>query len=205
MWALRQQENPMSARHMLKPFLVAAFMLVPSAVFAHAGHSGAPGFMEGFLHPFLGIDHLAVMLAVGIWSAMTARRAWVTPLAFVSLLLVGALLAGFVNFAIPAMEPVIAASLLVIGLLLAARVRLPVATGLGIIGFFALFHGVAHGVELASAHPAAALSGMALGTAMIHFAGIMVGIFLNRERTTYARVIGSVISLSGVGFLVSAV
>ncbi|MCL2075806.1 MAG: HupE/UreJ family protein [Betaproteobacteria bacterium] len=191
----------MFARRMLKPFLVTVFALASSAAFAHAGHSGEPGFLAGFLHPFLGADHLAAMLAVGIWSAMTTRRVWIAPLAFVSLLLAGALLTGFAGFAIPAMEPMIAASLLVIGLLLAMRARLPIAIGSIVIGLFALFHGAAHGAELASAHPAAALSGMAAGTAMIHFAGIWLGFFLNRQRVFYARAVGGAISLFGIGLL----
>ena len=60
------------------------------------------GFMSGFLHPFTGLDHLAVMLAIGLWSALIAQKfgremLW-GPLAFANMLLVGAALGlGGVN------------------------------------------------------------------------------------------------------------
>lgn len=184
-----------------KYFLLPVLLLASSAAFAHAGHAGEQGFWAGFLHPFTGADHLLAMLAVGIWSAMTARHVWTAPLAFVSLLLVGALLVSSTGLGFPLLEPMIAASLLVIGLMLAMRARLPLAAGAGIIGLFALFHGAAHGAELALAHPVAALSGMALGTALIHFAGILLGFFLNRQHVLWARTVGGVISLFGIGLL----
>ena len=76
------------------------------------------------------MDHLAAMLAVGFWSALTARRVWTAPLAFAAMLLLGALL-GLTGIELPAVEPLIAASLLVLGLLVALRTRLHVA-GLGL-------------------------------------------------------------------------
>ena len=88
------------------------------------------GLWDGLLHPLTGLDHLAAMLAVGFWSALTARRVWTAPLAFAAMLLLGALL-GLTGIELPAVEPLIAASLLVLGLLVALRTRLHVA-GLGL-------------------------------------------------------------------------
>jgi urease accessory protein len=176
--------------------------LLPSAVLAHVGHADAPsGFAAGFLHPFTGVDHLAAMLAVGIWSAMTTRCIWVAPVSFAGLLLVGALL-GIAGVALPAVEPMIAASLLVIGLLLAAQAKLPLAACAALVGAFALFHGAAHGAELAaSASVAAALAGMVLGTALIHVAGLALGRFALRRHLLWGRVAGGLISILGVGLL----
>jgi urease accessory protein len=178
------------------------FALIPSAVLAHVGHADAPsGFAAGFLHPFTGVDHLAAMLAVGIWSAMTTRRIWVAPLSFAGLLLIGAL-AGIAGVAFPAVEPMIAASLLVIGLLLATQAKLPLAACAALVGAFALFHGAAHGAELAaSASVAAALAGMVLGTALIHVAGLALGRYALRRHVLWARAAGGLISVLGVGLL----
>jgi urease accessory protein len=180
--------------------------LVSSAVLAHAGHADAPsGFAAGFLHPFTGVDHLAAMLAVGIWSAMTARRIWVAPLSFAGLLLIGAL-AGIARIDFPAVEPMIAVSLLVIGLLLAAQAKLPLAACAALVGAFALFHGAAHGAELAaSASVAAALAGMVLGTALIHVAGLALGCLALRRHILWGRVAGGLISIFGVGLLAGMV
>ena len=109
--------------------LIAASALSMSAsahtvVEAHS-HSG---FISGFVHPLFGLDHLAAMVAVGLWSALAARSAgrdllW-GPVGFAAMLLVGAVL-GLQGVALPAVEPMIAASLLVTGLLVVSRLRVP--------------------------------------------------------------------------------
>jgi len=166
--------------------------------FSAAAHVGDAhdhgGFLTGFLHPVTGLDHLAAMLAVGVWSAMTTTRIWVAPLSFAALLLAGALLAQ-AGMAFPAIEPMIAASMLVVGLLLAARVKLPEAAGAVLVGAFALFHGAAHGQELAAG---AALAGMVLGTALLHAVGIALGLGLKRANQWLPRVAGGVVALMGL-------
>ncbi|GHT81805.1 urease accessory protein [Betaproteobacteria bacterium] len=197
--------HPVSAR--LPSVLVACVLLLGSSLAsAHVGHDhGELGFLAGFFHPFSGLDHLAAMLAVGIWSAMTTRRFWVAPLSFASLLLVGAVL-GVAGVAFPAVEPMIAVSLLVIGLLLAAQARLPALAGGSIVGLFAIFHGAAHGVELAEAgNIVAALAGMVLGTALIHLGGLGLGRALMRFSVTWARVVGGAVSALGLGLLAGLV
>jgi urease accessory protein len=96
--------------------------------------------MAGLLHPLTGADHLAAMVAVGLWSALVARRAWPdllwAPLGFAALLLAGAVL-GLAGVGMPAVEPMIAASLLVLGLLVATRVRLPGLAAAALVGVFA--------------------------------------------------------------------
>jgi len=107
-----------------------AAALLPLAASAHTGVDGGlhHGLVAGFMHPLTGADHLAAMVAVGVWSALSARRAWPdllwAPLAFAGMLLAGALV-GLAGLQLPAGEPMIAASLLVLGLLVAARVHLP--------------------------------------------------------------------------------
>ena len=110
------------------------------------------GFISGFVHPLFGLDHLAAMVAVGLWSALAARSAgrdllW-GPVGFAAMLLVGAVL-GLQGVALPAVEPMIAASLLVTGLLVVSRLRVPGLVAALVVGVFAVFHGVAHGYELA--------------------------------------------------------
>ena len=165
---------------------------------AHVGaDAGAHhhGFVEGLVHPFTGVDHLAAMLAVGIWSAGSAQRRWAAPLVFVLMLLAGALLAR-AGVAFPAVETMIAGSLLAAGALLLAPRQLPLG-GL-VMGVFALFHGAAHGVELAGY---AALAGMVLGTATLHLLGIGLGLQMRRHSLLLPRVAGAAIALLGLGLL----
>lgn len=182
-------------------------LLLPGLALAHIGadagihHESA--FMQGLLHPFTGLDHMAAMIAVGLWSVLVTRHVWVMPIAFAGLLLVGGLI-GFTGMAVPAVEPMIAASLLVLGLLVAAKVRLPMLAAAVLVGGFAVFHGVAHGSELPAAQAAAALSGMVLGTMALHLAGMGLGKFARSRSIWIARVLGGSIAALGTGFLLGA-
>ena len=136
-------------RHNASKTLALIAMLLPLAASAHTGADGGMhhGFATGLLHPLTGADHLAAMVAVGLWSALAARRAWPdllwAPLAFAGMLLVGALM-GLAGVQLPAVEPMIAASLLVLGLLVATRIHLPAAAAAALVGVLAVVDGVAH-------------------------------------------------------------
>ncbi|MFP8833209.1 HupE/UreJ family protein [Hydrogenophaga sp. XSHU_21] len=167
-----------------------------SLAMAHVGGDGGGhhGFLSGFMHPVTGLDHLAAMVAVGVWSAATARRFWLAPLAFALTLLSGSLMAqGGIGF--PAIEPMIAASMLVVGLLLATRARMPEAAGMVLVGAFALFHGAAHGQELTGLQ---ALAGMVAATAMLHVAGLGLGRLLIRHSPWWTRAAGALVTLMGL-------
>ena len=193
-------------------FLALAAAALPLAASAHVGVDGAAhhsaGFVQGFLHPFTGLDHLAAMVGVGLWSALVARGArdlvW-APLGFAAMLLAGALL-GLAGTQVPAVEPTIAASLLVIGLLVATRLRLPGPVAAAVVGAFAVFHGVAHGHELASdAGAAMAIAGMVLATVLLHGAGIAIGWTLRQRGTLLPRVAGAAVALFGAALLAQVV
>ena len=172
-----------------------------TVVEAHS-HSG---FISGFVHPLFGLDHLAAMVAVGLWSALAARSAgrdllW-GPVGFAALLLVGAVL-GLQGVALPAVEPMIAASLLITGLLVVSRLRVPgLVAALG-VGVFAVFHGVAHGYELAgSASAWWTLAGMLTATVLLHSAGLAAGWALRHRHVWLARAAGAGVAAFGGALL----
>ena len=163
------------------------------------------GFWDGLRHPLTGMDHLAAMLAVGFWSALTARRLWTTPLAFTAMLLVGALL-GLTGVELPAVEPMIAVSLLVLGLLVALRTRLPAVLAATLVGVFAIFHGVAHGTELGGvASFWAPLLGMLITTMSLHIAGLVLGLALRRQSQWWPRLAGAAVTLLGGALLLQMI
>jgi urease accessory protein len=180
---------------------LAAFV-APTLALAHVGgDAGAHhGFASGFVHPFTGIDHLLAMLLIGLWSATLTRRWWVAPLAFVAMLLVGALLSS-AGLQLPAVEPVIALSLVLLGALLAARTAWPAAAMAAVAALFALFHGAAHGGELQGM---AALGGMVLATALLHAIGLFAGHALQRHSVWWPRAAGIAASLVGAVLLFGA-
>ena len=186
-----------------------------SAFTAYASaHTGADahshgGFISGFVHPLAGLDHLAAMVAVGLWSALTARRAGADllwgPAGFAALLLVGAVL-GLAGVALPGVEPMIAASLLVTGLLVVSRQRMPGAVAALLVGVFALFHGLAHGYELAQQSQAAAtLAGMLAATVLLHVTGLGLGWALRNRPVWLGRAAGASVAALGAGLLVQMI
>ncbi len=76
-----------------------------------------------------------------------------------------------------------------------------------IVGFFALFHGHAHGTELPAAASALAYgAGFVLATGLLHLCGIGIGSLGNSRIGNFAiRAGGGAISLVGAAFLVGAV
>jgi urease accessory protein len=140
---------------------------------AHTFGSQGAGLMAGLTHPFVGLDHLLAMIAVGIWAGQLGGRAvWLIPLTFVSVMAAAASLASF-GLLLPLIEPAIACSVLVLGLLIAGSVRLPTSLGALLVGLFAVFHGYAHGLELPqAASPILYGAGFVLATALLHGLGI---------------------------------
>ena len=191
-------------KHVLTSFLIT--LTSAGAALAHTGadsgsHHGA--FVNGVLHPLTGTDHLAAMVAVGIWSAVALRTAWQAPLAFVAMLAVGAL-AGFAGFQPSGVEPAIAASIVVLGLLISWRRGLPLGSVVSLVGVFAFFHGVAHGAELAGGAQLAALAGMVLSTAGLHVAGVGVGRLVLAHQHRVRQGVGAALTMLGTWLLMQA-
>jgi urease accessory protein len=179
-----------------------------SPAWAHTGvglhtHSG---FVAGFLHPLMGLDHELAMLGVGVWAVQLGKRAiWLVPAAFVAVMVVGAVL-GIMGAALPMVEFGIGGSVLAIGALIAFGARMPVALAMSLVGAFALFHGHAHGTELPGfAHPAAYGAGFVAATALLHVAGIGIAYLVRRHATTLpSRLAGVAMAAIGSGLLLSA-
>lgn len=187
--------------------LAASSLLLASPALAHTGTGIAGGFSSGFAHPVLGWDHLVAMVAVGLWGASLGTRGiWLLPIVFPVVMAIGAGL-GIAGMPVPAVEAGIAASAVVLGLLIVFMVRPPMWVAGVIVGFFALFHGHAHGTELPAAASALAYgAGFVLATGLLHLCGIGIGSLGNSRIGNIAiRAGGGAISLVGAAFLVGAV
>jgi urease accessory protein len=178
-----------------------ALLLTPAIAFAHPGH-GDNGLLAGISHPIGGLDHLLAMLAVGLWAAQQKGAArWVLPCTFVGTLLIGGLL-GFAGLSLPAMESGIAASVLALGLAVALAVRPPLSLAMGATAMFALFHGVAHGLELPDlSSPWTYAAGFVAATAALHAAGYAVVRVLPRAAAPLIRLAGVASAATGVWLL----
>ncbi|MCC0065693.1 MAG: HupE/UreJ family protein [Rhodovulum sp.] len=187
-----------------KLLALAALLAFPaSAALAHEGAVAGGGFLTGFLHPILGWDHVAAMVAVGLWGAFLGAPAiWLLPVTFPLVMALGGAL-GVAGVPVPGIETGIAASALIIGLAVLLAWRPPLMVAAVIVGFFAVFHGHAHGQEMPkAASPLAYAAGFVIGTGFLHLAGISLGLFTASERGALAvRGLGAVIAAAGLGFL----
>ena len=181
---------------------VPAMWLAAQSAQAHFVNAQGAGFTAGAAHPFLGLDHLAAMFAVGLWSAQLGGKAlWRVPATFVVMMAVGAGLA-YGGVGLPSAETGIAASLLVLGLLIATAARLPEATGMMLVGVFALFHGHVHGAELPeAAEPVSYALGFLMSTAALHALGLLSGLTLRGRGVWLVRALGAVIAGGGLVLL----
>jgi urease accessory protein len=178
-----------------------------SSALAHTGVDAHQhlGFMAGFLHPFTGLDHMAVMLAIGLWSALIAQKfgremLW-GPLGFANVLLIGAAL-GLEGVQFPAVEPMIAASLVAAGLLVLTKLPLRGVGAAMLAGSFALFHGLAHGYELAdNVNAFQTLAGMVSATLLLHMIGLALGWSLRGANVWVPRLIGGAVAALGSALL----
>jgi urease accessory protein len=181
---------------------ITLLLLAATPAFAHVGVGETSGFTAGFDHPLSGLDHVTVMVAVGLWAALKGGRAlWVWPATFVGIMLVGGAL-GMAHVPIPFVEPGILASVVALGLLVALAVDLPVWTGALVIGLFAIFHGHAHGTEVPeTASGIEYMAGFALATALLHAIGIAAVVVLGPRFRNLVRVAGAACAAIGVGLI----
>ena len=152
-------------------------LLLPLLAHAHVEMAQATGFLTGLEHPWSGLDHILAMIAVGLWGAQLGLPAiWVLPIAFPMMMSFGAMM-GLLGIPLPGVEAGIAVSAIALGLMVMQDVqaRLPVATVL--VGFFAIFHGHAHGTELPAGQSGLLYSmGFVIGTGCLHGIGIIIGL-----------------------------
>lgn len=180
---------------------------LPATAFAHSGGSATHGFMNGLGHPISGIDHLLVMVAVGIFAAYLSGRAlWLVPTTFVLMMGIGGML-SIGSLPLPFVEIGIAASVIVLGLSVAMRWSLPTVAAVGLVGFFAIFHGYAHMAEMPfDASRLQYAMGFMLATALLHTVGVGIWLAIGSTGARASRVSlhvsGGSMALAGVGILI---
>jgi urease accessory protein len=188
----------------LAPWLLLfLFLGLPATASAHTETGTVGGFISGFRHPITGWDHIVAMVAVGLWGAFLGGSAmWMLPVVFPVVMAFGGGL-GIVGVPFPAIETGIAISGVVLGLMVALALKPPLWVASLIVGFFAVFHGVAHGRELPqSANGLTYAVGFVICTGLLHLSGIALGLLVRWPwgRVT-VRIAGVAISMVGLAFL----
>ncbi|WP_051978836.1 HupE/UreJ family protein [Edaphobacter aggregans] len=187
--------------------LVVFMLLNADSAFAHPLKGEAVGFLTGFRHPVSGLDHVLAMVAVGLWGAqLGAPAVWVLPVAFPMVMAFGGML-GLMGIPLPGTEYGIALSAILLGAAIMFEVRPPLAPAAMLVGFFAIFHGHAHGTELPPGQSALLYSmGFVVATGCLHALGIGIGAV---HRWAWGqkllRAAGALVAVGGTFFMWRAV
>jgi len=200
----------MKLRYSLPLWLVGSMLLAllwPARALAHTQGGEAVGLLSGLRHPVSGLDHILAMVAVGLWGAQLGRPAvWLLPVTFPMVMAFGGML-GLMGFALPGIEIGIAASAIILGVMVGCEARLPLWVAAVVVGFFAIFHGHAHGAELPEGADALLYSiGFVVATGSLHAAGIGIGLIHRWPAGKVAlRATGVAVAIAGMCFLWQAV
>jgi urease accessory protein len=125
------------------------------------------------------------------------------PATFVCVMAIGGLL-GWLDVGLSATEVGISISVLGLGTAIAADKRLPISLAMTAVGFFAIFHGYAHGAEMPTVATATTYAlGFLTGTAALHIAGVIVGDISQHYASgkMLLRLTGASIAAMGLAFL----
>lgn len=184
-------------------FAICLLGAFPPAVSAHIQGGEIIGIMSGIRHPVSGLDHVLAMIAVGLWGAQLGAPAiWLLPVAFPVVMAFGGLL-GLMGINLPGIEVGIAASAIVLGLAVFREARLNLYVAAAIVGFFAVFHGYAHGAELPPGGNGMLYSiGFVVTTGLLHASGIAIGLIHRWSAGRVAlRSAGACVAMAGAFFL----
>lgn len=163
-------------------FSTAIFFLITSnAAYAHPGH-GIGGLLHGFFHPLEGLDHLLTAFAVGLWAAQAGGKSiYALPGTFVISAILGGIF-GLNGYGLPFAEAGIIFSLGLLGLALLCSLDLPLKWSVPVVSVFGVLHGNSHGLEMTPGLSTFLYcTGFVLATALIHLAGVVSVLTLNRH------------------------
>jgi urease accessory protein len=183
--------------------VISIFAFYPSSAFAHIKGGEVIGIISGLQHPISGLDHVLAMIAVGLWGAqLGAPAVWLLPVTFPMVMAFGGLL-GLMGVNLPGIEIGIAVSAIFLGFAVFREARLKLGLAAVLVGFFAIFHGYAHGAELPPGGNGLLYSiGFVVMTGCLHATGIALGLVHQWSAGRAAlRAAGACVSLAGVFFL----
>jgi urease accessory protein len=204
---LRSMKGKTMTTRPLAALLAASLLALTAGVAqAHTGVGDTSGFAHGFMHPIGGLDHILAMVMVGVFAAQLGGRAvWLVPASFVAVMALGGVF-GLTGIPVPFVELGIGLSVVVLGAVVAFKLHAAVPLAMGLVGFFAIFHGYAHGAEMPeNAGGLAYGAGFMLATALLHATGVGLALTVSRwggaSVSVLVRSIGALVALAGLGMV----
>jgi len=138
----------MSTKAILTSALSLTTLLLAPLAQAHPGTQAATaGLVEGFIHPLTGLDHLLIAIAAGYWAARAGNHGVRDMALFLGLLVAGMLL-GLASLAFPALGLAALLAFVLTVAVIAVMIAMPEKFVYVFFGGFALYHGLAHILEM---------------------------------------------------------
>ncbi|MDB1124099.1 HupE/UreJ family protein [Vibrio algarum] len=126
-------------------------MVISTSCLAHSIHSGQhiSSFSEGFLHPLTGLDHIAALILVGVFAAISGKKVASKLLLLVSAALLVGFMAGTSWAQASQVESIVFVSLVLLPLSLMAYRKKGMMNYLATaaIALFSASHGLVQGAE----------------------------------------------------------
>jgi urease accessory protein len=180
-------------------------MITSGAALAHTGAHAGGGWVAGFAHPFMGVDHVLAMVALGVWAnQLSGHYRLLLPAVFVAAMAAGAAAAAQ-GIVLPQVESMLALSVLVLGILAALAVKTQWHWPVSLVALFAMFHGHAHIAEMpVLATPWLYFAGLLAAAACLLALGAAAATAL-QARPHILRAGGAAIGIAGTGLLFAAI
>ncbi|WP_086981170.1 HupE/UreJ family protein [Vibrio aphrogenes] len=192
----------------LTRLLTLASLFAAPAAFAHVGHmehGSHHSFMEGFIHPLTGLDHLVMLLGLGMLINRvrvndTNAKGKISLAVAALLTLTLGLAAGRIIGAISGVELMIAASVFVVALGIwnaftsrESMTQFLVTASIGLV----FFHGYAHGVEATGGL-------MGFGAGMLVAASLIMFVGERASHLLASKWLGAGIAASGIALMMAS-
>lgn len=151
--------------------------LLSMSALAHSGSIGSgsfAGFESGIMHPYSGLDHMLLAFGLGLLFSRGIKHGSALGAAVMIFMLIIGFVAGITfDFAPSLVEMGILASVIITAALLFQSKRF---TLLIIAGSLAVFHGIAHGMEIPSdASAVGFMAGMVTAMSILYIVGFGFG------------------------------
>jgi urease accessory protein len=148
--------------------------------FGHTDTLESGGFGSGFLHPMSGLDHVLAMVGVGIVAFLASQKGYLLLFSFMGAMVISATI-GFLGFSFPFVEEGILLSIAVVFALIGYAKKISIYAIIGIVAFFGMFHGFAHGAEFQTGSFLSYIFGFSLSTLFLHVTGIALAYAYNKS------------------------
>lgn len=189
-------------KQQLAVLLTGLLSVLSMPVEAHTGYNAVHDFQAGLWHPLSGIDHLLVMIGVGLLAGFLGgvARGWL-PAVFLAAMAAGSFL-HFAGIRVQGAEIAVAASVFAMGVILMWSKRSRLGGAMGLASLFACSHGYVHALEAGTDRQAFYYAdGVIVSTALLLGIGVLIGQFSARRGRWFKTAFGVICAGAGISFL----